>query len=65
MFLPADGIRVGTGVNYVGTYGVYWSSSPDNERYAYMVYIGGGRFYPQNRECRSYGFSVRLVRDAD
>ena len=61
VFLPAAGSRYGTEVDYVGSYGYYWSSSA----YGYGN-AGGLNFssYSENADGRSriFGLSVRLVR---
>lgn len=62
IFVPAAGYRFGVSVYDVGRYGYYWSSSVLNEYYAYRVYFYSGYLYPQNRDYRFFGFSVRLVR---
>ena len=69
VFLPAACYRIGDEVYGVasGNYGndfYYWSSSSytlDVEK-AYNVYFGQS-LSPQSYNFRSYGFSVRLVRD--
>jgi len=69
VFLPAACYRMGATVYGVasGDYGnafYYWSSSPytANVEKAYNVYFGQS-LSPQSYNFRSYGFSVRLVRD--
>jgi len=64
VFLPAAGGRNGTSVNYVGTYGYYWSASYGNSDLACSVYFSSSYLYPQIYYYRYYGFSVRLVRSA-
>ena len=62
IFLPAAGYRSGTGLNYVGSGGNYWSASLDESDpdYAWCVY-----FYSDivngSSDCRFYGYSVRPV----
>lgn len=62
VFLPCAGLRVGTSLYRLNTYGFYWSSSAVNETKASAV-----RFF--NGECamndlsRSSGASVRLAKD--
>jgi len=67
VFLPAAGCRKGTTVDSAGSYGGYWSSSPDgsNAVYAYGVGFGSGDLNPAGGIYRYYGFSVRLVRLAE
>ena len=62
VFLPAAGGRKGTSVYYEGSRGYYWSSSYNNGDYAYDVYFLESNMYPQCRDYRYYGRSVRLVR---
>ena len=65
VFLPAAGYRYGTSINYVGTFGRYWSSSPDTSVAAYFLSFDGsynlfmGNYYNYN------GQSVRLVADCE
>ena len=67
VFLPAAGYRCdGTNVNYVGAYGLYWSSSYRNSYGAYYVYVYNSHVYADyDSRDRSYGQSVRLVRGAE
>ena len=58
-FLPAAGSRLTTNVNYVGEYGLYWTSTTYAEKWAYRV-----RFLPNlspDYGDRVPGHSVRLV----
>ena len=58
-FLPAAGSRLTTNVNYVGEYGMYWTSTTYGEKWAYRV-----RFLPNlspDYGDRVPGHSVRLV----
>ena len=65
-FLPAAGSRFGTSVDGVGTYGFYWSSTPDgsdaNKAY-YLRFNSTGLNSDFN--SRYYAFSVRLVLDVE
>ena len=62
VFLPAAGDRYGTDVDYVGSYGVYWSSSADGSNYA--DYLGfDGDYVSTEGNYRYYGLPVRLVQD--
>ena len=63
VFLPAAGGRDGTGVNYVGNSGFYWSSTPGNERYAYYVCFYSSLLDAAYNYYRNSGFSVRPVQD--
>ena len=51
-------------VNYVGSYGYYWSSTPRNAGNAYSLLFGSSSIYPQTNDGRSYGFSVRCFRNS-
>ena len=63
VFLPAAGFRYGTEMDYVGTYGFYWSSTPNNEYYAFDLrfFDYGVGYY--GYYYRNFGLSVRLVQD--
>ena len=61
VFLPAAGGRFGTLVDYVGSYGLYWSALYDDGSVAYSVNFGSGYLYPSYWGSRSSGHSVRLV----
>ena len=70
VFFPAAGYRTGTELYLVGTHGCYWSSTPDNFSFVYLmnfsehgdavsdIYINGN-----NIAYRRVGNSVRLVQD--
>lgn len=62
VFLPAAGDRNDTGVNYVGSNGYHWSSTPSGMYSAYDLGILSDGLYPQGIGSRYYGMSVRLVR---
>ncbi len=63
IFLPASGFRNCDGdVNYVGSRGLYWSSTPDGSGNARYLYFNSGRVnISDGVRCR--GRSVRLVQD--
>ena len=65
VFLPAAGYRAGTGVEYAGSDGDYWSSSPDYEDtdYAHDVWFDSDDWSFEGSDSRYFGHSVRLVRD--
>ncbi len=66
VFLPAGGQRYGTEVNFVGVYGYYNSSSAKDEYNNYYVYFDSNNILPTNSAyVRSYGHSVRLVKDVE
>ena len=62
VFLPASGYRDGSNVDYVQSYGRYWSATRYDSKYAYCLYFrsGGANMGSYNR---SDGQSVRLVKD--
>ena len=64
VFLPAAGFRSGTGMNSVGSYGDYWSSSPSEsgKGSAHGMSFHSGNVGSYVGGDRSYGFAVRLVR---
>jgi len=64
VFLPAAGLRNGTGVSQVGSEGSYWSARSNGTDLAYSVVFTGSGFYPSNGAGRCRGLSVRLVKDA-
>lgn len=64
VFLPAAGYRNGANVSNVGTYGDYWSSSYIGFS-AYLVDFGGSLVDADYSINRYYGFSVRVVQDAE
>lgn len=61
VFLPAAGLRNGTSVSSVGSYGIYWSSACSNGGSAYHVLFNSNNVYPSNYNNRYLGYSVRLV----
>jgi len=67
VFLPAAGVREGTSVYYVGSYGYYWSASYNGNGYAYYVIFSSNLLDPYNYGSLycSYCLSVRLVRNAE
>ncbi|MCR5423312.1 MAG: hypothetical protein K6E93_00940 [Bacteroidales bacterium] len=61
--LPAEGYRNCDGfVNFVGSDGYYWSSTPYGSDYAWGLYFSSGRVY-MSYSSRCYGYSVRLVQN--
>ena len=65
IFLPAAGYRNGTSVSSVGSYGLYWSSTPNGTNLAYYLYFYSSDVNPASNLNRYYGYSVRLVCDAN
>ena len=63
VFLPAAGYRVHTVLDYVGTTGYYWSSTPDHLDYAYDMFFDEDNVGYGSNHDRYYGHSVRLVQD--
>ena len=61
--LPCGDLRIGTTVDYVGSFGYYWSSSASGSFYAYEFYFDSMRVYSDDDFSRYYGGSVRLVQD--
>ena len=63
IFFPASGYRDGTSLYNRGSYGYYWSASP-NRYYAYSLrFYAADRVAPSFSNFRSGGFSVRCVRE--
>ena len=65
VFLPAAGYREASNVTDAGVGGGYWSSSSSTAPYAFALYFESDYMTIQYGGSRKYGFSVRLVRDAD
>ena len=65
VFLPAAGYREASNVTDAGIGAGYWSSSSSNAPYAFGLYFESDYMTIQYGGSRKYGFSVRLVRDAD
>ena len=62
VFLPAAGLRIGTSVIDVGSYGNYWSSSCADSDDAYGLNFNSGYVRPCNYSTyRYFARSVRLV----
>lgn len=68
IWYPASGSRNNdhSRLGIVGSTGRYWSASPCDEN-AYILYFSNddGRVTPSDYFCRSYGYSVRCVREID
>ena len=65
VFLPAAGYRGGTSVSSVGSNGYYWSSTSRDGTYAYYMSFSGSNVTPEIYHARSYGYPVRLVKNAN
>ena len=65
VFLPAAGYREESTVKDAGDEAGYWSSSSSYATSAFGLYFGSDYMSIQFGGSRKYGFSVRLVRDAD
>ena len=63
IFFPASGYATGTGVNFRGSNGYYWSSSlhPSYSYSGLFLYFYSGGVYPQYNSYRYLGFCVRSV----
>jgi len=61
LFLPAAGDRSDSSgtLGYAGTYGSYWSSTPNGSFACYLVFDSG--FFRDSINGRALGFSVRCV----
>lgn len=65
VFLPATGYRENASVNFVNSYGYYWSSTAFSNGKAYFLVFWEGGFNAQNNYYRYRANSVRLARDVD
>lgn len=62
IFIPAAGYRGGSSLNYAGSSGFYWSSTPyEGSQYAYGLYFYSGGTHKVDLRYRYYGRSVRPV----
>ena len=63
IFLPAAGYGNDSGLNYPGSYGLYWSSTPDSgdSDYAWLLYFSSSDFSSRYGSYRYNGQSVRPV----
>ncbi len=67
IFLPAAGNGRGSSLYYAGSYGLYWSSTPNSDysSNAWSLSFNSSRFYRDYGRYRYRGQSVRPVRDAE
>ena len=66
VFLPAAGYRYGAStINYLNTYGFYWSATYEDSRYAYSLNFSGNGINSEGDSQRYFGRSVRLVSNAE
>ena len=61
IFFPASGLRGGTGLNYRGSLGVYWSASLYSQTHGYRLNFHSEGVNTTNSDNRFIGFSVRAV----
>ena len=64
VFLPAAGGRDGSSVSDVGFNGLYWSSTAEDEYYAYYVHFNFNAVIPDSSKDSSNGYSVRLITES-
>ena len=65
VFLPAAGYRSGPGVDYAGSSGYYWSANQCNYLDAYYGAYFSSNDFGMSHTRRAFGYSVRLVRNAE
>lgn len=63
IFVACSGHGNGTTRYYRGSYGFYWSSSWDSDRYARYLFFGSGGVGPQSASSRYDGFALRPVQN--
>ncbi|MBQ8992354.1 hypothetical protein IJ090_02910, partial [Candidatus Saccharibacteria bacterium] len=56
-----SGLWSDTSASYVGSHGVYWSSSVSSTRYGYNLYFYSSNVNPQDNSYKYYGLAVRCV----
>ena len=61
IFFPASGFRLGTGLDYRGAYGDYWSVSLYSQTYGYSLSFNESGVTPAGYNYRFFGFPVRAV----
>ena len=65
VFLPAAGWRDATTIRRVNEYVRYWTSTYNSAGFAYNVGIMDSNMKPADYNQKNYGYSVRLVHDAN
>ena len=65
VFLPAAGWRDATTIRKVNEYVRYWTSTYYNAGFAHNVGIANSSMTPADYNQKNYGYSVRLVHDAN
>ena len=65
VFLPAAGWRYAATIRKVNEYVRYWTSTYYSAQTAYHVGIADSNMYPADYNQKGFGYSVRLVRDAN
>ena len=65
IWYPASGYRYYSdgGLDLVGSYGLYWSASPNSSTAYYLYFYSGGRVHPSDDYYRAYGYSVRCLQE--
>ena len=61
VFLPVAGYREGTTVDNLGSYGFYWSSTPEDAMFSKKLSLDQYLVEPEGYGLRYQGLSVRLV----
>ena len=61
VFLPAAGLYYYGKVNALGSYGYYWSSTPNGSNNACYMYFFSGNQYADYFYLRDYSYSIRAV----
>ena len=65
VFLPAAGYRSGSSVDFVSDYGYYWSSAALGEDGAYGAAFSSSIVFPDYKNSRGLGCSVRLITESN
>ena len=61
IFLPAAGYRNGASLSYAGSFGYYWSSTPNDDSSVYYLNFSSSIHNVNNGRNRYYGRTVRPV----